>query len=27
MGNNLTFSDQENKLKLVVKIARQVWGV
>lgn len=24
-GNNLTFKDQENKLKLVVKIARQVW--
>lgn len=24
-GNNLTFRDQENKLKLVVKIARKVW--
>ena len=24
-GNNLTFEDQENKLKLVSKIARQVW--
>lgn len=25
-GNNLTFKDQENKLKLVAKIAKQVWG-
>lgn len=24
-GNNLTFEDQENKLRLVSKIARQVW--
>lgn len=24
-GNNLTFQDQEKKLRLVVKIARQVW--
>lgn len=25
-GNNLTFEDQENKLRLVSKIARQVWN-
>ncbi len=25
-GNNLTFEDQENKLKLVSKVARQVWN-
>ena len=25
-GNNLTFADQEKKLKLVSKIARQVWS-
>ena len=25
-GNNLTFTDQKNKLKLVSKIARKVWG-
>lgn len=25
-GNNLTFADQEKKLKLVAKIAKQVWG-
>jgi len=25
-GNNLTFKDQENKLKLVSKVARQVWN-
>lgn len=25
-GNNLTFDDQENKLKLVSKVARQVWN-
>lgn len=25
-GNNLTFKDQENKLRLVSKIATQVWG-